>query len=162
MGIRRNTIQTLDRLGLQRISILQLGAAVLLTALLLGLGELMDLGITRTWQAFGWKTTDASAVEALFSGFFSPVGAIVIGVTAGLGEEVAVRGILQPRLGILLSNCFFTAVHAYQYHWDALCSVFITGLVLGLIRKKTNTTVSAIVHGGFDFVLILMAIPKGD
>jgi membrane protease YdiL (CAAX protease family) len=162
MGIRRNTIQTLDRLGLQRISILQLGAAVLLTALLLGLGEWMDLGITRTWQAFGWKTTDASAVEALFSGFFSPVGAIVIGVTAGLGEEVAVRGILQPRLGILLSNCFFTAVHAYQYHWDALCSVFITGLVLGLIRKKTNTTVSAIVHGGFDFGLILMAIPKGD
>jgi membrane protease YdiL (CAAX protease family) len=53
-------------------------------------------------------------------------------------------------------------MHAYQYHWDALCSVFITGLVLGLIRKKTNTTVSAIVHGGFDFVLILMAIPKGD
>ena len=162
MGIRRNTNQTLDRLGLQRISILQLGVAVLLTALLLGLGEWMDLGITRTWQAFGWKTTDASAVEALFSGFFSPVGAIVIGVTAGLGEEVAVRGILQPRLGILLSNSFFTAMHAYQYHWDALCSVFITGLVLGLIRKKTNTTVSAIVHGGFDFVLILMAIPKGD
>jgi hypothetical protein len=152
----------MGRLGLQRISILQLGVAVLLTALLLGLGELMDLGITRTWQAFGWKTTDASAVEALFSSYFTPLGAIIIGVTAGLGEEVAVRGILQPRLGILLSNCFFTAMHAYQYHWDALCSVFITGLVLGLIRKKTNTTVSAIVHGGFDFVLILMAIPKGD
>lgn len=162
MGIRRNTTQTLERLGLQRISILQLGVAVLLTALLLGLGELMDLGITRTWQAFGWKTTDASAVEALFSSYFTPLGAIIIGVTAGLGEEVAVRGILQPRLGILLSNCFFTAMHAYQYHWDALCSVFITGLVLGFIRKKTNTTVSAIVHGGFDFVLILMAIPKGD
>ena len=162
MGIRRDANQTLDRLGLQRISILRLGVAVLLTALLLGLGELMDLGITRTWQAFGWKTTDASAINALFSSYFTPLGAIVIGVTAGLGEEVAVRGILQPRLGILLSNCFFTAMHAYQYHWDALCSVFITGLVLGLIRKKTNTTVSAIVHGGFDFVLILMAIPKGD
>ncbi|MCX7861282.1 MAG: hypothetical protein N2385_14415 [Chloroflexus sp.] len=41
---------------------------------------------------------------------------MVIGVTAGLGEELGVRGVLQPRLGIWLSNLFFTSLHAFQYN----------------------------------------------
>jgi membrane protease YdiL (CAAX protease family) len=160
-GIRRNGPETLERLGLKRISIRQLGGAVLLTGLLLGLAQLADVGITRLWQGFGWPMTDLAAVEALFDPFISPLGAVVIGITAGVGEEVAVRGILQPRLGILLSNLFFTALHAYQYNWDGLFSVFLTGLALGFIRKQTSTTVSAIVHGGFDFVLVIAAVLQG-
>ena len=101
--------------------------------------------------------TGEKAYEVMFKAFISPFGAMVIGVTAGFGEEVLVRGILQPRLGILLSSLFFTALHAYQYNWDALLSVFLFGLTLGLIRKKTNTSVCVIVHGGYDFVLTMIA-----
>ena len=155
-GITRDAGQTLRRLGLERIPVQQLRIAVLSPALLFVLGGMLDQLITWIWGTLGWRITDASAVEALFSAYTTPLGAIVIGVTAGLGEEVAVRGILQPRLGILLSNCLFTAMHAYQYHWDGLCSVFVIGLALGWIRKKTNTTVSAIAHGGYDFLLILL------
>ena len=155
-GITRDAGQTLRRLGLERIPIQQLRIAVLSPALLFVLGDVLDRLITWIWGALGWRITDASAVEALFSAYTTPLGAIVIGVTAGLGEEIAVRGILQPRLGILLSNCLFTAMHAYQYHWDGLCSVFVIGLALGWIRKRTNTTVSAIAHGGYDFLLILL------
>jgi membrane protease YdiL (CAAX protease family) len=66
--------------------------------------------------------------------------------------------VLQPRLGILLSNLFFTAMHALQYHWDALLLVFVIGMALGLIRRRTNTTTSAIVHGTYDFLLIMAAV----
>ena len=81
----------------------------------------------------------------------------VIGVTAGLGEELIFRGVLQPRMGILLANVLFTAMHAAQYNFDALTSVFIVGLLLGCVRKLTNTTTSAVIHGLYDFILILMA-----
>src|SRR4029453_17037116 len=97
----------------------------------------------------GWPQTDENAFGELLKFAMSPIGAAVIGITAGLGEELAVRGVLQPRMGILLSNLFFTALHAFQYNWDALLVVFFVGLVLGLIRKRTNTTTSAIVHGTY-------------
>ncbi len=88
----------------------------------------------------------------------TPLGAVVIGVTAGLGEEVAVRGVLQPRLGLVLSNLFFTALHALQYNFDGLLSVFLAGLVLGWVRRHTNTAVSAVVHGFYDFLLIMLTV----
>ncbi|HAB15031.1 MAG TPA: CPBP family intramembrane metalloprotease [Verrucomicrobiota bacterium] len=157
-GVRRNWPETLERLGLRRLSARHIGLGILLTGLLLGLGYFTDEVITRTWQYFNWRTTDLTALEALFGPLISPVGAVVTGVTAGLGEEVAVRGILQPRLGILLSNLFFTSLHAYQYSWDGLASVFVIGLALGFIRKKTSTSVSALVHGGYDFVLVMMEV----
>jgi membrane protease YdiL (CAAX protease family) len=69
-----------------------------------------------------------------------------------LSEELFVRGALQPRFGILVSNILFTALHATQYNFDALTSVFLAGIVLGLIRKYSNTTTSAIVHGLYDFI----------
>src|SRR5205085_10094169 len=116
----------------------------------------VDAGIGALWKAMGWTTTDESAIEKFLDFAINPIGAILIGVVAGLGEELFVRGVLQPRLGILLSNLFFTAMHALQYNWDALLSVFLAGLVLGVIRKKTNTSTSAIVHGGYDFTLLLL------
>jgi hypothetical protein len=33
----------------------------------------------------------------------------------------------------------------------------MAGLVLGLVRKRTNTTCSAITHGTCDFILVLMS-----
>ncbi len=68
------------------------------------------------------------------------------------------RGVLQPRLGILLSNLFFIALHAFQYHWNTLLVIFVVGLALGILRKRTNTTTSAIAHGTYDFILIMLAV----
>lgn len=88
----------------------------------------------------------------------SPIGAIVIGITAGVGEELAVRGVLQPRMGLWLSNLFFTSLHAFQYHWDALLVVFVVGLICGVVRNRFNTTTAALVHGVYNCVLILLAV----
>ena len=156
-GVRRNWRECLDRLGIVKLSPRQIVVALGLTALVYAMSEGLDLMISRVWVFFDWPVTGEKAYEVMFKAFSSPFGAMVIGVTAGFGEEVLVRGILQPRLGILLSSLFFTALHAYQYNWDALLSVFLFGLTLGLIRKKTNTSVCVIVHGGYDFVLTMIA-----
>ena len=133
--------------------IFALVAAVLLVVVM----TFFDFGVDRLWHLLGWRTTDQKGFEELMKSAISPLGAAVIGITAGLGEELFARGVLQPRLGILLSNLFFTSLHALQYNWDGLLSVFVTGMILGYIRRRTNTTTSAIVHGTFDFLLILMS-----
>lgn len=155
--LRRRAGAALVRLGLVRPSarqiLLGLGAAVALVLLALPL----DWLIAWLWGAAGWPRTDAQLFEKLMAGLISPIGAVVVGVTAGLGEEVAVRGVLQPRVGLLLANAAFTAMHAYQYGFDGLLSVFLVGLALGLLRARTNTTTSAITHGAYNFILVLAA-----
>ncbi len=147
---------TLKRLGLVRPTLAQVGAGVglgLALAVVASFG--LDPGINQLWKAMGWGTTDTEAFAQLLSNVITPFGAVLIGITAGLGEELAVRGLLQPRIGLLASNLVFTSLHAFQYGVDALLSVFIIGLILGIIRMRSNTTTSAIVHGVYDFVLVL-------
>jgi membrane protease YdiL (CAAX protease family) len=160
-GIQRGLREALVRLGLVRPTLRQvlfgIGLAVGLAAAMQAIGA----GIDTVWQAFGWPQTDEEAFGELLSFAFSPLGALVIGVTAGLGEELAVRGVLQPRLGIVLSNLFFTSLHALQYNWDALLIVFLVGMVCGLVRRQTNTTTAAIVHGVYNFSLIMLALVAG-
>jgi uncharacterized protein len=154
--IRHSLRETLQRVGLVRPRLWQIVFAVAVSGLLVLLTTGLDQMINRLWQELGWPMTDATTFSELIKFAINPLGAVVIGVTAGLGEELAVRGVLQPRLGILLSNLFFTALHAFQYNFDGLLSVFVLGLVLGSMRKYTNTTTSAIVHGLYDFTLVLL------
>jgi uncharacterized protein len=157
-GVRRSLAGALERVGLVRPTARQMLAALGLAIVLVGAVQVIGIGIDWLWTALGWPKTDSEAFGELLGFALSPLGAVVIGVTAGLGEELAVRGVLQPRLGILLSNLFFTSLHAFQYSWDALLIVFIVGMTLGFIRKRTNTSTSAIVHGTYDFLLIMAAV----
>lgn len=157
-GTRRDLRQSLARLGLVRPSARQVLAAI---AIALGLAagmQLLGAGIDWLWKALGWPTTDQAAFGELISFAFSPLGAAVIGLTAGLGEELAVRGVLQPRLGIVLSNLFFVSLHALQYNWDALLVVFLVGIICGLVRRRSNTSTAAIVHGTYNFTLIILSL----
>ncbi|HYP41936.1 MAG TPA: CPBP family intramembrane glutamic endopeptidase [Chloroflexia bacterium] len=144
------------RLGMVRPTIAQATFGVVAGVVLAALAAyVIDPAITWFWQSMGWQTTDVEAFGKLMSNVITPLGAVLIGVTAGIGEEMAVRGLLQPRIGLIASNLVFTALHAMQYGIDALLSVFIIGLVLGIIRARSNTSTSAIVHGVYDFVLVL-------
>lgn len=158
-GIRRDLREALRRLGLVRPTLGQVATGVGLGLALVLLVALLGLVIEWFWGLMGWEITGGSAFEEAFgtllAPFLTPIGAVVLGLSAGLGEELAVRGVLQPRLGIILSNLLFTSLHAFQYNWDSLLVVFLLGAVLGLIRRRTNTTTSVIVHGVYDFVLVL-------
>ena len=157
-GVRRSFRAALDRLGLVRPSrryvLIGLGGALVLVAV----SWATDAGIGALWTANGWPRTDNEAFEKLMAFAFTPLGAVVLGVSAGLGEEIAVRGVLQPRLGILVSNLFFVSLHGLQYNWDALLSVFVAGLLLALLKQRTNTTTSAIAHGTYDFLSVVSSL----
>jgi hypothetical protein len=156
--IARRFPDMLKRLGLVRPTATQV-AFGLGFGLVLALAAMfvIDPGITALWRALGWPTTDTAAFDKLLANLVTPAGAVLIGITAGLGEELAVRGLLQPRIGLIASNLVFTGFHAFQYGADGLLSVFIIGMILGVVRARTNTTTSAIVHGVYDFTLVLIA-----
>jgi uncharacterized protein len=154
----RGPLGALTRLGLVRPTMRQVGLALATGALMVVVFGFIDAAIGRVWEALGWPTTDEASFEQLMAYTLTPLGALVVGVTAGLGEELGVRGVLQPRLGIVLSNLFFAALHALQYNWDGVLSVFLAGLIFGVIRARTNTTTSAVVHGFYDFLLIMLTV----
>jgi len=154
--LRRTLREAQLRLGLVRPTLRQLLLSIAIIGALLVVMPLMGHGIEYLWKALGWPITDEESIKQLFGFTTGLVGATIAAVAAGLGEELVFRGVLQPRLGILLPALMFTAVHALQYNFDALLQVLFLGIVFGVIRKRTNTTTSAIIHGGYDFVLLLM------
>ena len=157
-GVRRDFRGALARLGLTWPTGRQVLGAVGLALLVAFVALVLGAAVNGLWEALGWAATDQGDVETLMGYMLTPVGALVVGVCAGLGEELLVRGVLQPRLGLVLSNTLFTAMHAGQYGWDMLLVIFFVGTAFGLVRKHSSTTVSALVHGLYDAVLILLAV----
>ena len=156
--IRRTLGEARQRLGLERPSLRQIIFAIVMTGALLLVIPFFGQGIEFLWKTLGWPLTDQEAIKLLFGFTAGPLAAFIASVVAGLGEEIVFRGVLQPRLGILLPALMFTSVHAFQYNFDALIQVFFLGVIFGIVRKRSNTTTAAIIHFAYDFVLLLTTI----
>jgi membrane protease YdiL (CAAX protease family) len=86
----------------------------------------------------------------------NPIGAIVLGASAGIGEEAIFRGALQPRFGIIIPSLLFMLLHGPQYGFNlALLGLFGVSITLGLVRKHVNTTAAMITHALFNAVQVL-------
>ena len=86
----------------------------------------------------------------------NPIGAIVLGASAGIGEEAIFRGALQPRYGIIIPSLLFMLLHGPQYGFNlALLGLFGVSIILGLVRKNVNTTAAMITHALFNAVQVL-------
>ena len=86
----------------------------------------------------------------------NPIGAVVLGASAGIGEEAIFRGALQPRYGLIIPSLLFTMLHGPQYGFNlALLGLFGVSIILGLLRKHVNTTAAMIPHALFNAVQVL-------
>jgi hypothetical protein len=156
LWLRRDLPSTLERLGLVRPDARQVIIGVATGIILVGIFWLFDDAVAALFMAHGIPTTDDTLVNNLFMVSFTPLAAIMASVSAGLGEELSIRGVIQPRFGIILSALVFASLHAYQYAWDGLLSVFLVGICFGVLRMYTNTSTSAISHGVYDLALFAL------
>ncbi len=101
-----------------------------------------------------WKQD--SDVTGLIAGHLSLATSLLLGVSAGVGEEIVVRGALQPRLGVPLSALVFACGHV-QYSWFGMLTVGLLGVLLGAIRARTNTTTAIVVHALYDIYAVFTA-----
>jgi membrane protease YdiL (CAAX protease family) len=86
----------------------------------------------------------------------NPLGAVILGASAGIGEEAIFRGALQPRYGLVIPSLLFALLHGPQYGFNlALVGLFGVSIILGLERKYVNTTASMITHALYNAVQVL-------
>ena len=83
---------------------------------------------------------------------------VLLAAAAGLGEELFFRGALQPIFGIVPTSLIFAISHVQYGLSPATLTVFLLSIVLGIIRKRSNTTVAILVHGGYNFILGLLSL----
>jgi membrane protease YdiL (CAAX protease family) len=150
LGTRRNVRQVLARLGLQRPTLRDLALAAGLIASFLALDYAVSVIWQRLWPLNYQLVSESS--QHLFSPFDSIPGALVLGLSAGIGEETLFRGALQPRLRVLLTALVFTLGHVQYTLSPALLEILVIGLVLGWLRERTNTTTCMVTHAGYNFL----------
>ena len=153
--VRRTPREVLERLGLVRPTVKEVTFAIGAAFVLVAAFHFIDPALAALVGWFGLPVTDTDAVNLLFAGTLTVPGIIAASIAAGFGEEVSIRGLLQPRFGILLPALLFASLHAFQYSWDGLISVFFAGIIFAYIRRYTNTTTSAVTHTVYDLVLFI-------
>jgi len=149
--VRRSFGDCARRLGLAVPRPRDLGVALLALAALWALNTGADW-IQRQWFPALWAA-DHRITEAMAAGL-TPQRALLLGLSAGIGEEITLRGALQPRLGVPLTAAFFAALHV-QYSWFGMLVIFVLGLLLGLVRRRTNTTAAILAHVAYDVIAVL-------
>src|SRR5262245_40476366 len=156
--IKRDVRETLDRLGLTRLRLRHVGV-VLLGVVALYLINLGSETLQRLWFPDQWAHDQQ--INQMLAGGITVAGAILVGVGAGVGEELAMRGALQPKLGLVLTSLAFASLHVH-YSWFGIAMIFVLGMTLGWIRIRTSTSVSILVHTLYDIAAVLatVGLPK--
>lgn len=103
----------------------------------------------------------ATKLSAYNSGTFASGGefgtsiilALATAIFAGVGEETLIRGAIQPALGIVPAAILHGVLHAQFSHAPIfIIQVALWSIVIGLVRRFTNTTTTIMGHAGFNFV----------
>jgi len=154
LGTRRNVRQTLARLNLRALTLRHVAVATVMVGAFLA----MDYATALIWHQL-WPASYESVMgssQQLFARFASPLGALVLALSAGIGEETLFRGALQPRFRVPLTAAVFALSHVQYALSPAIVEIFIVGLVLGWLRERTNTTTCMAVHAGYNFLDMLL------
>ena len=83
-----------------------------------------------------------------------------LSLAAGVSEEIFFRGLLQPRLGIVLSTVLFVLGHMVYGAPLMLVGIAVLSLIYGVLARLRGNVVSAIAaHAVFDAIQLLVVIP---
>lgn len=145
---RKDLTATLNDLGVKKptFSNILLGFSI-------GMGLILIVAfLGLIFQHFGFVEENNDWIKNLIS----VQNAFILGLSAGICEEILFRGALQPKFGIIPTALLFAFLHIqYPALW-MLFIIFLIGIILGYVREKTNTTTAIIVHSTYDTVQMLM------
>jgi membrane protease YdiL (CAAX protease family) len=97
------------------------------------------------------------SLEVITSSSPSYIAAPLIGLSAGIGEELLFRGALQPRYGIVLSSLLFALLHS-QYGFSFITlSTFLLGCTLGLLAKKYGVIHAIAAHTIYNMLAVIIS-----
>ena len=80
---------------------------------------------------------------------------VALCIIVGVGEELLFRGALQPRFGNLWTSLLFASMH-YQYlSVITLIDVFLISYALGIIKNRSNTSTTILIHTIYDLLTLI-------
>jgi hypothetical protein len=94
-------------------------------------------------DAFATQTTAAQALTNVIDSL--PL-ALVVAFSAAVGEEIFMRGALQPVFGLVPVSVFFVALHVQYTLTPIMLFLFVVSLALGVLRNRASTTAAIIAH----------------
>ena len=153
--VRRDWRGSLERLGLTALR------PVDWLTVIAGVVTLWFFNVGSEWfeqRTFPALWASDQSFTAALAGVMGPGLMLLLGLSAGIGEEITLRGALQPKLGIALTSLIFAALHV-QYSWYGMLSILVFGLILGVIRKRSSTTAAILVHALYDLLAVAFAKP---
>ena len=80
---------------------------------------------------------------------------VLVSLSAGIGEEVLFRGVLQPRLGLAAAAILFGLLHPFTLAYIALAALL--GAYLGWLQSmRGNILAPILVHGLYDLAALIV------
>lgn len=125
-------------------------------------GVVMAVLVQEVWNRM--MPASQEGIEKLSEMMFGPIvgtgllGALTIGLAAGLGEETLFRGAMQPRFGIVLTSLLFAVIHTQYGVSLALVQILAIGLIFGFVRQRANTLTSMAAHASYNFIFAMAAV----
>ncbi|MCU0497968.1 MAG: CPBP family intramembrane metalloprotease [Anaerolineae bacterium] len=160
-AIRRDLNESLSRLGLRWPN-----RADLINGGLTGLGMIvLSFVFQMVWAAltppeqFAQQTEAAEALTRLLATI--PL-TLIISVCAAVGEEILLRGAIQPIFGIYLTSVVFALLHSQYFLSPSLILLFILSLILGRLRERYSTTAAIFAHFIYNLIPLLLIILAGN
>lgn len=155
LAIRRDLPQTLARLGL-RLPTQQ----DITWGLGLGVGFwLLMLVVDSIWVSLTSPELlqeQTAAAEQVSLAFATLPLAFLLSASAAIGEEIWIRGGLQPVFGIWITSVFFTILHIQVALTPAMLIIFGLSLALGWLRQRQSTVAAMIAHFSFNFIQLAL------
>lgn len=154
--IRRHGWKLMERLGLEKPTPAQLKGSLRWIVALVVLQWLTGVVLLYT------NPEQAELLEELNALLLDNMDTVwewfLLAAAAATGEEILFRGALQPVLGLWATSLLFAIAHVQYGLTPVTILVFGIGLVLGVVRQRTNTSVAIFVHFGYNFILGLLAL----
>lgn len=161
-AIRRDGQQTLDRLGLRPPQGVDLRVGI-------GMGVLLFISsrvFLVIWLMLVSPETFMEQTQAAdqFARSINTLGlALLISITASVGEEIFMRGALQPVFGIAISSLLFALLHSQYLLTPTTFLILFVAVGLGWIRQRYSTTAAIIGHFIYNFIpLVLLVLTAGS
>lgn len=154
--VTRSPREAVARLAIDRLNPRQIGIALGLIVPCLAISIGLDV-LGRAVDPVRSAQLEA-ILRAMSSNVTGPVIALILALSAGIGEEILFRGAIQPRLGLGLTALLFAASHAQYGLSYATLGVLVLGIILGYERKYLNTTACIVTHAGYNFVAFILPL----
>jgi membrane protease YdiL (CAAX protease family) len=153
--IDRTLPMVIERLNITRPTAFGMLAALATVVVGFVLSALGSALTEATNEAYARDIQDS--LEVLTSSSPSYIAAPLIGLSAGIGEELIFRGALQPRYGIVLSSLLFALLHS-QYGFSFITlSTFLLGCTLGLLAKKYGVIHAIAAHTIYNMLAVIIS-----